>query len=750
MSTPEDDTTSPVIVDTPVTTDTSTPISQQEQSWIDHKFLFENEHVKVVGHNTVSISGPGIVKKILRPGYGEYPLPKATIDMHVIGKVQLSGEIFQNSRDPTVQTDYIARKQKEIFERQLFERRQKQDNDIAERRKGGADKAEIDAMKKTHLREEEEAAENHAKFVQGDNRQDLFWQPTSFQLGEKDAVRGLELAVATMKVGEVALITCRSEYAYSDLGIEDYIPDNATIEYEVELLDAQAGSVEIYPGVMKKYVKKGEGWSTPSYNTTCDIFIEGSFAIEDGQDEDDQEGVEKTLENQPNIKKMNGFTTKQFLKRTEHPIQCRIDDILLPEGLEECLKTMRRGEIAIFEISKNVLLGNGFEPKRHSYPLNIPPMPNMRDLNYDGGEKTDLVVFFYIEMVDLHHNVDIWAMKLNERIAESERIKEIANEFFRLGVQNNQIGPDVPPAYTKRGTIGYLNRAIQRYLHCLDLYDDFAEFYQRQCTYDMVSRVIAVQLACFNNLQIIYTKMKKHKEVEDNAAKALLLFMTPVDIYKHERIGGPTGMDLNVFTTTPAEAVDDSEEPLLAPTGANLPGNDTTHDNGPNDIDTDNEPIQKKEQLTKAVLIGKSFPKQTNTSNLYKTLYRRAQALLLLDDPTGAEQTLKLCKEIFQQKAEFLAWKDLVADDLERLQAGESGIEVPLYKDQPVLMHGIVPIKLVDEKDKDQEKLFPVNFETVNDDVKKEIDKLNLLVDKKLKAVQQRGKQAWAKAFQDE
>jgi hypothetical protein len=266
----------------------------------------------------------------------------------------------------------------------------------------------------------------------------------------------------------------------------------------------------------------------------------------------------------------------------------------------------------------------------------------------------------------------------------------------------------------------------------------------------MVSRVIAVQLACFNNLQIIYTKMKKHKEVEDNAAKALLLFMTPVDIYKHERIGGPTGMDLNVFTTTPAEAVDDSEEPLLAPTGANLPGNDTTDDNGPNDIDTDNEPIQKKEQLTKAVLIGKSFPKQTNTSNIYKTLYRRAQALLLLDDPTGAEQTLKLCKEIFQQKAEFLAWKDLVADDLERLQAGESGIEVPLYKEQPVLMHGIVPIKLVDEKDKDQEKLFPVNFETVNDDVKKEIDKLNLLVEKKLKAVQQRGKQAWAKAFQDE
>ncbi|KAH7435071.1 hypothetical protein KP509_06G048000 [Ceratopteris richardii] len=58
----------------------------------------------------------------------------------------------------------------------------------------------------------------------------------SFELGQGSVIKAWEIAVKTMKVGEIARITCSPEYAYGSAGSPPDIPENATLIFEVELL----------------------------------------------------------------------------------------------------------------------------------------------------------------------------------------------------------------------------------------------------------------------------------------------------------------------------------------------------------------------------------------------------------------------------------------------------------------------------------------------------------------------------------
>ncbi|KAK7379274.1 hypothetical protein VNO80_04730 [Phaseolus coccineus] len=58
----------------------------------------------------------------------------------------------------------------------------------------------------------------------------------SFELGKGNVIKAWEIAVKTMKVGEVAKITCKPEYAYGSAGSPPDIPPEATLVFEVELV----------------------------------------------------------------------------------------------------------------------------------------------------------------------------------------------------------------------------------------------------------------------------------------------------------------------------------------------------------------------------------------------------------------------------------------------------------------------------------------------------------------------------------
>jgi peptidylprolyl isomerase len=61
--------------------------------------------------------------------------------------------------------------------------------------------------------------------------------PFSFTLGAGEVIKGWDVGVASMKRGEKALLTCSAPYAYGEGGSPPKIPANATLNFEVELLN---------------------------------------------------------------------------------------------------------------------------------------------------------------------------------------------------------------------------------------------------------------------------------------------------------------------------------------------------------------------------------------------------------------------------------------------------------------------------------------------------------------------------------
>lgn len=62
-------------------------------------------------------------------------------------------------------------------------------------------------------------------------------QPFQFQVGVGQVIRGWDEGVLLLRKGEKAILTCPPEYAYGSRGAGGVIPPNATLIFEVEVLD---------------------------------------------------------------------------------------------------------------------------------------------------------------------------------------------------------------------------------------------------------------------------------------------------------------------------------------------------------------------------------------------------------------------------------------------------------------------------------------------------------------------------------
>jgi FKBP-type peptidyl-prolyl cis-trans isomerase len=61
--------------------------------------------------------------------------------------------------------------------------------------------------------------------------------PFEFDVGVGQVIKGWDTAFLDMKKGEKAVITCPPDYAYGAGGHPPVIPENATLTFEVELID---------------------------------------------------------------------------------------------------------------------------------------------------------------------------------------------------------------------------------------------------------------------------------------------------------------------------------------------------------------------------------------------------------------------------------------------------------------------------------------------------------------------------------
>ena len=59
-----------------------------------------------------------------------------------------------------------------------------------------------------------------------------------FQLGNKEVIDGWDVGIASMRIGESAAFKIRADYGYGSKGIPGMIPPNATLLFDIELLDS--------------------------------------------------------------------------------------------------------------------------------------------------------------------------------------------------------------------------------------------------------------------------------------------------------------------------------------------------------------------------------------------------------------------------------------------------------------------------------------------------------------------------------
>ncbi|KRT84338.1 hypothetical protein AMK59_1342, partial [Oryctes borbonicus] len=135
-------------------------------------------------------------------------------------------------------------------------------------------------------------------------------QPFEFDLGKGSVIKAWDIGVATMKKGEVAMLTCAPEYAYGKQGSAPTIPPDSTLKFEVEVISWKGE--DLSPGkdgdIERLQITLGDGFSTPNDGAMVEVKLVGeydnrifderevSFSLGEGSDINIIEGVERALE----------------------------------------------------------------------------------------------------------------------------------------------------------------------------------------------------------------------------------------------------------------------------------------------------------------------------------------------------------------------------------------------------------------------------------------------------------------------
>uniref|UniRef100_A0A4X2KLW8 peptidylprolyl isomerase n=2 Tax=Vombatus ursinus TaxID=29139 RepID=A0A4X2KLW8_VOMUR len=219
------------------------------------------------------------------------------------------------------------------------------------------------------------------KFDSSLDRKDKF----SFDLGKGEVIKAWDIAVATMKIGEVCHITCKPEYAYGSSGSPPMIPPNATLVFEVELFDFKGEDLteDEDGGIIRRIRNRGEGYSKPNEGARVEVVLEGrhkgrvfdqrelSFEIGEGENYD------------------------------------------LPPGLEKAIQRMEKGENSIVYLKPSYGFGSAGKEKFQ--------IPEDAELQYE------------VILKNFEKAKESWEMNAEEKLEQSAIVKERGTVYFKEG-----------------------------------------------------------------------------------------------------------------------------------------------------------------------------------------------------------------------------------------------------------------------------------------------------------------------------
>ncbi|CAL0306337.1 unnamed protein product [Lupinus luteus] len=202
-------------------------------------------------------------------------------------------------------------------------------------------------------------------------------------------------AVKTMKKGEKAFLTVKSQYAFGESGRpasgdEGAVPPSASLKIELELVSWKTVSdITKDKKVLKKTLKEGEGYERPNDGAVVQVKLIGKLT--DG-----------TI----------------FLKKgydDEQPFEFKIDEEQVIDGLDRAVKNMKKGEIALVIIQPEYAFVPSGSPQELA---TVPP---------------NATVYYEVELLSFVKEKESWDLNTQEKIEAAGKKKEEGNALFKAG-----------------------------------------------------------------------------------------------------------------------------------------------------------------------------------------------------------------------------------------------------------------------------------------------------------------------------
>uniref|UniRef100_A0A2P2HX48 peptidylprolyl isomerase n=1 Tax=Hirondellea gigas TaxID=1518452 RepID=A0A2P2HX48_9CRUS len=220
-----------------------------------------------------------------------------------------------------------------------------------------------------------------SKFDSSRDRNEFF----EFSLGKGEVIKAWDLGVASMKRGELAKLTCRSDYGYGESGSPPKIPGGATLVFEVELYSWEGEDItkEKDKGILKSIATPGEGFGSPNEGAWVKIEVKGT---------------------------VNGTV---FYDKTVELTLGEGMDVDIPEGVETALQTLTKNEVCKLKVVPKY----GFGAAGND---NI-GVPANADLDYT------------VKLIDFEKAKELWEMGQEEKIEQAKGCKDKGTKYFKEG-----------------------------------------------------------------------------------------------------------------------------------------------------------------------------------------------------------------------------------------------------------------------------------------------------------------------------
>ncbi|KAG5029419.1 hypothetical protein JHK87_012933 [Glycine soja] len=272
----------------------------------------------------------------------------------------------------------------------------------------------------------------------------------------------LAKAVKTMKKGEKSSLECEAtifadafgESGRPASGDEGAVPPNAYLQLDLELVSWKTVSdITKDRKVLKKTLKEGEGYERPNDGAVVQVKLIGK--LQDG----------------------TVFVKKGYVD--EQPFEFKIDEEQVIDGLDQAVKNMKKGEIALLIIQPEYAFG----PSGSSQELaNVPP---------------NSTVYYEVELLSFVKEKESWDLNTQEKIEAAGKKKEEGNAFFK---------------------VGKYERASKRYEKAIKFVEYDSSFSDEE-----KQQTKALKITCNLNNAACKLKLKDYKQAEKMCTKVLEL-----------------------------------------------------------------------------------------------------------------------------------------------------------------------------------------------------------------------------------